>query len=54
MLRDCESVCIVPGYGMAVAQAAGVVAEIAEHLTKEGKKVLTISRNPLSWSILEI
>jgi NAD(P) transhydrogenase len=30
---------IVPGYGLAVAQAAGVVADIAMKLRKEGKDV---------------
>ena len=29
----------MPGYGLAVAQAAGVVAEIALKLRKEGKDV---------------
>jgi NAD(P) transhydrogenase len=47
MLRDADTVCIVPGYGMAVAQAAGVVAEIAAHLTKEGKKV-TFAVHPVA------
>jgi NAD(P) transhydrogenase len=39
MLRDAERVVIVPGYGLAVAHAAGVVAEIADTLRKEGKTV---------------
>lgn len=39
-LKEAESVVIVPGYGLAVAQAQGVVAEIAEILRKDGKKVL--------------
>jgi len=38
-LRNAEKVVIVPGYGLAVAQAAGVVAEIALKLRKEGKEV---------------
>lgn len=38
-LRDAETVVIVPGYGLAVAQAAGVVAEIANKLRSEGKDV---------------
>jgi NAD(P) transhydrogenase len=38
-LRNAEKIVIVPGYGMAVAQAAGVVAEIALKLRKEGKDV---------------
>ena len=38
-LRNAEKVVIVPGYGMAVAQAAGVVADIALLLRKEGKEV---------------
>ncbi len=38
-LRNAERVCIVPGYGMAVAQAAGVVSEIAMKLRAEGKQV---------------
>lgn len=39
-LMEAETVVIVPGYGLAVAQAQGVVAEIAENLKKDGKKVL--------------
>ncbi len=39
MLRNADKVVIVPGYGLAVAQAAGVVAEIALKLRKEGKDV---------------
>lgn len=38
-LRNAEKIIIVPGYGLAVAQAAGVVAEIALKLRKEGKEV---------------
>jgi len=38
-LRNAEKVVIVPGYGLAVAQAAGVVSEIALWLRKEGKDV---------------
>jgi NAD(P) transhydrogenase len=38
-LRNAEKVVIVPGYGLAVAQAAGVVAEIALKLRKDGKDV---------------
>merc|ERR1719223_662930 len=38
-LRDAEKIVIVPGYGLAVAQAAGVVAEMAARLGKEGKDV---------------
>jgi NAD/NADP transhydrogenase beta subunit len=38
-LRNAEKIVIVPGYGLAVAQAAGVVAEIALKLRKEGKDV---------------
>eukprot|EP00597_Dinobryon_sp_UTEXLB2267_P000363 CAMPEP_0170073608 /NCGR_PEP_ID=MMETSP0019_2-20121128/10997_1 /TAXON_ID=98059 /ORGANISM="Dinobryon sp., Strain UTEXLB2267" /LENGTH=970 /DNA_ID=CAMNT_0010283251 /DNA_START=268 /DNA_END=3180 /DNA_ORIENTATION=- len=38
-LRNADKVVIVPGYGMAVAQAAGVVADIALLLRKEGKDV---------------
>ncbi len=36
-LRNAEKICIVPGYGLAVAQAASVVAEIALKLRKEGE-----------------
>lgn len=36
-LKLAEKVVIVPGYGLAVAQAAGVVAEIAMKLRAEGK-----------------
>ena len=39
-LRAADKIVIVPGYGMAVAQAAGVVAEIATQLRKEGKEVV--------------
>ncbi len=35
-LRNAEKICIVPGYGLAVAQAAAVVSEIALKLRKEG------------------
>merc|ERR1711871_82656 len=38
-LRDAEKVVIVPGYGLAVAQAAPAVAEIALYLRKQGKEV---------------
>lgn len=38
-LRNAEKIVIVPGYGLAVAQAAGVVAEIALKLRNEGKDV---------------
>ena len=39
VLRNAEKVLIVPGYGLAVAQAAGVVSDIALKLRKEGKEV---------------
>jgi NAD(P) transhydrogenase len=39
-LSEAEKVVIVPGYGLAVAQAAGVVSEIADILRKEGKTVM--------------
>ena len=39
MLKEAETVVIIPGYGLAVAQAAGVVADIANKLRKEGKNV---------------
>lgn len=38
-LRNADKVVIVPGYGLAVAQAAGVVADIALKLRKDGKDV---------------
>ena len=38
-VRNADKIVIVPGYGMAVAQAAGVVADIALKLRKEGKDV---------------
>ena len=38
-LRNAEKIMIVPGYGLAVAQAATVVADIALKLRKEGKEV---------------
>ncbi len=39
-LKASNKICIVPGYGLAVAQAAGVVAEIATVLRKQGKEVI--------------
>ncbi|AOW11880.1 NAD(P) transhydrogenase subunit beta [Hydrogenophaga crassostreae] len=39
MLRDAKSVIIVPGYGMAVAQAQHTVYEITRHLREKGVKV---------------
>ena len=38
-LKNAEKIVIVPGYGLAVAQAANVVADIALKLRKEGKDV---------------
>ena len=38
-LMEAEKVIIVPGYGMAVAQAQHVVQEMTEHLRKRGKQV---------------
>merc|ERR1719399_1823774 len=38
-LKDAEKVVIVPGYGLAVAQAAPAVAEIALYLRDQGKDV---------------
>lgn len=39
LLRDAKEVVIVPGYGMAVAQAQYPVREIADYLIKKGVKV---------------
>ena len=39
MLRDSKSVIIVPGYGMAVAQAQHTVYEITKHLRENGVKI---------------
>ena len=39
LLSSATSVIVVPGYGMAVAQAQHAVREMAEHLEKEGVKV---------------
>lgn len=39
MLKNANSVIVVPGYGMAVAQAQHVVREMMELLEKEGAKV---------------
>jgi NAD(P) transhydrogenase len=39
MLQDAQTVCFVPGYGLAVAQAQGVVAEISSKLIAQGKDV---------------
>ena len=38
-LREAQNVMIVPGYGLAVAQAQFAIAEIAETLKRTGKKV---------------
>ena len=38
-LNDADSVIIVPGYGMAVAQAQGAVSEITRRLRAQGKSV---------------
>lgn len=38
-LQNAEKIMIVPGYGLAVAQAASVVADIALTLRKQGKEV---------------
>ncbi len=38
-LQDAQSVIIVPGYGMAVAQAQGAVSEITRRLRDQGKSV---------------
>jgi len=38
-LMDAEKVIIVPGYGMAVAQAQHIVQEMTDNLRKRGKKV---------------
>ncbi len=39
LLADAQSVIIVPGYGMAVAQAQGVISEITQRLRARGVKV---------------
>jgi len=39
LLRDSKNIVIIPGYGMAVAQAQYTVNEITKHLTSQGKKV---------------
>lgn len=39
-LLEAERVAIVPGYGLAVAQAQGLVAELTQLLVKEGKEVV--------------
>jgi len=46
-LTSAESVCIVPGYGLAVAQAQYAVAEISKILIKQGKKV-TFACHPVA------
>ena len=38
-LQDAQSIIIVPGYGMAVAQAQGAVSEITRRLRDQGKSV---------------
>jgi H+-translocating NAD(P) transhydrogenase subunit beta len=39
MLVNSKSVVIVPGYGMAVAQAQYAIAELTKHLKENGVKV---------------
>jgi NAD(P) transhydrogenase subunit beta len=39
LLRDSKNIVIIPGYGMAVAQAQHTVNEITKLLTSQGKKV---------------
>jgi len=39
VLNDAQTVVIVPGYGLAVAQAQGAIAEICAKLTAKGKDV---------------
>ena len=39
LLNDAGSVIIVPGYGMAVAQAQHAVSEICQNLRSKGKEV---------------
>ncbi|KWR88526.1 Re/Si-specific NAD(P)(+) transhydrogenase subunit beta [Cupriavidus sp. IDO] len=39
LLKDASDVIIVPGYGMAVAQAQGTISEIARRLRAQGVKV---------------
>lgn len=40
MFKDSEKILITPGYGLAVAQAAGVASDIAMKLKSEGKDVV--------------
>lgn len=40
MFKESETILITPGYGLAVAQAAGVAADIALKLKSEGKEVV--------------
>ena len=39
MLRDAQNIIIIPGYGMAVAQAQHAVYELAKQLLKQNKKI---------------
>lgn len=38
-LEDADSIVIVPGYGMAVAQAQGAISELTQRLRAKGKNV---------------
>ena len=40
MFKEAEKILITPGYGLAVAQAAGVAADIALKMKKEGKDIV--------------
>jgi len=46
-MEDADKVLIVPGYGLAVAQAQGTVADIAINLTAKGKDV-TFAVHPVA------
>ena len=48
IMKNASSVIIVPGYGMAVAQAQHALREMVDELKKEGVKV-SLCDSPRGW-----